>query len=151
MPAEQIEPGRQESEQERAIAGESAKELSQLLRKLPEAARARVRLDGHDLILPRSALVMLREILAELAKGNGVNIVPVHAELTTQEAANLLNVSRPHVIKLLEAGEIPYTLVGTHRRIALTALMDYKARREAQSEAALAELARQAQQEDMGY
>lgn len=151
MPAEQIQPGAEQSEQERALAGESAKELSQLLRKLPEAARARVSLDGHDLILPRSAVALLRDILAELAKGNGVNIVPVHAELTTQEAANLLNVSRPHVIKLLEAGEIPYTLVGTHRRIALPALMEYKARREAQSEAALAELARQAQQEDMGY
>lgn len=151
MHAEQTRPGREEAEQERAIARESAKELSQLLRGLPEASRAQVRLDGRDLILPRSALALLRDILAELARGNGVNIVPVHAELTTQEAANLLNVSRPHVIKLLEVGEIPYNKVGTHRRIALNDLMAYKKRRDAKSEEALAELARQAQEEDMGY
>lgn len=133
------------------IAQESAKELSRLLRELPEAARARVRLDHRDIILPRQALVLLRDILAEMARGNAVTVTPIHAELTTQEAANFLNVSRPFLIKLLETGEIPFTRTGTHRRVRFQSLLEYKEQREAESEEALEKLARQAQEEDMGY
>ena len=136
---------------DRVIAQESARELSRLLRRLPEAERAAVRLDGESIILPRKALQLLRNILAEMAKGNAVTVAPVHAELTTQEAAELLNVSRPHVIKLLEAGEMDYRMVGTHRRILLQELLAYKERRRERSHQALEELARQAQEEDMGY
>ncbi len=134
-----------------AIARESARELSRLLRDLPEAVRANVRLADQSVILPRRAVVLLRDILAEMAKGNAVTVVPTHAELTTQEAAQLLNVSRPHVIKLLEAGEIPYTLTGTHRRVRLEDLMAYKEKRFAQSMQALDNLVRQGQEENMGY
>ena len=133
------------------VARESARELSQFLRAQPEEARAHVRIDGSDIILPRSALVLLRDILAEMAKGNSVSVTPMHAELTTQQAADLLNVSRPYLIGLLERGKIPYTLTGTHRRIQAQALLDYKQRRKAESRKALEELAQQAQEEDMGY
>ena len=133
------------------LARDSATELSKLLAKMPEADRARVQLDGIELILPRDALALLRDILTEMAQGNAVTLVPRHAELTTQEAANLLNVSRPHLIKLLEEGQIPFSRTGTHRRIRYEDLMAYKAERDRQSKEAMEELARQAQELDMGY
>ena len=133
------------------LARDSATELSKLLANMPEADRARVQLDGIELILPRDALALLRDILTEMAQGNAVTLVPRHAELTTQEAADLLNVSRPHLIKLLEEGQIPFTRTGTHRRIRYEDLMAYKAERDRQSKEAMEELARQAQELDMGY
>lgn len=133
------------------LARDSATELSKLLANMPEADRARVQLDGIELILPRDALALLRDILTEMAQGNAVTLVPRHAELTTQEAADLLNVSRPHLIKLLEEGQIPFTRTGTHRRIRYEDLMAYKAERDRQSKEAMEELAKQAQELDMGY
>ncbi len=133
------------------LARASAGELSRLLMHTPNADRARVQLDGSDIILPRQALVLLKDILAEMAQGNAVTIVPTHAELTTQEAANILNVSRPHLVKLLENGEILFCKVGTHRRIKYKDLINYKNKRFNQSQNALDELANQAQEYDMGY
>jgi len=133
------------------LARTSATELSRYLSEHPEAERARVQFDDNDMILPRDALELLRDLLAEMAQGNAVTIVPTHAELTTQEAADILNVSRPHLVKLLEAGEIPFSRVGTHRRIRYQDLLAYKAERDRKSEDAMDELARQAQENDMGY
>ncbi|MGM0984892.1 MAG: helix-turn-helix domain-containing protein [Pseudomonadota bacterium] len=133
------------------LARTSATELSQLLRERPESDRAHIKLDGADLVLPRQALVLLRDLLTEMAQGNAVTILPTHAEVTTQEAANMLNVSRPHLVKLLEERAIPFTRVGTHRRIRLQDLLAYKRQQEEASEAALQELADQAQDLDMGY
>jgi excisionase family DNA binding protein len=95
------------------------------------------------LAIPRSAVELLARVLAHMAAGQGVTVVPAHAELTTQQAANLLNVSRPHLIGLLDAGDIEYRKVGSHRRVRADSLMDYKRtddlkRREAADE--LAEL-----------
>jgi excisionase family DNA binding protein len=134
-----------------ALARTSATELSRLLRDSPDADRARVRLDDRDLVLPRQAVALLRDLLAEMAQGNAVTIVPTHAELTTQQAAAMLNVSRPHVVKLLEAGTIPFVRVGTHRRVRYQDLLEYKAERDRQSREALDALADQAQELDMGY
>lgn len=133
------------------LARESAAALSRLLRDHPTQDRARVRMDGTDLILPRQAIELLRNLLTEMAQGHAVTILPVHAELTTQEAANLLNVSRPHLIKLLEDGQLPFSKVGTHRRISLENLLAYKRRRDEASEAAAQELVDQAQTLDLGY
>ena len=133
------------------LARESATALSRLLRDHPEIDRAQIRLDQEDLILPRAALDLLRKLLAEMAQGNAVTIVPVHAELTTQEAADMLNVSRPYLVKLLTEEQIPYTMVGSHRRVRLRDLMAYKSSQDEKSQDALEKLAEQAQELDMGY
>lgn len=106
---------------------------------------------AHQVDLPTSALRLLVEILSELAAGNAVKVVPVHAELTTQEAADLLNVSRPHLIKLLEEGALAFHRTGKHRRVRFADIMQFKAKRDAASEQAMRELTRQAQELNMGY
>lgn len=107
--------------------------------------------DGQVLTLPRAAARLLSHLLTEMGRGNAVTLIPVHAELTTQEAADLLNVSRPHLIRMLEAGELPHHLVGTHRRVRFADLEAYRARREVEREERMQELADQAQELGMGY
>ncbi len=106
---------------------------------------------AHQVELPSTALRLLVEILGELAEGNAVKIVPVQAELTTQEAADMLNVSRPHLVKLLETGALKFHKTGKHRRVQFADLMEFRQQREADSERAMQELADQAQQLNMGY
>ena len=79
----------------------------------------------EELLLPRAAIELLVGVLTHMAAGRGVSIVPEHAELTTQQAADMLNVSRPHLIGLLQDGEIEYRKVGTHRRVRAASLMEY--------------------------
>jgi excisionase family DNA binding protein len=95
----------------------------------------------EPLVLPAAAVRLLGAVLTELAKGNAVTLMPHHAELTTQEAADLLNVSRPFLIGLLENNQLPHHKVGTHRRVRFSDLMTYKRRRDSESESALRELA----------
>ncbi len=90
--------------------------------------------------IPAAAARLLVQILDEMSRGNAVKIVPVHAELTTQEAADLLNVSRPTLIQMLEQGMIPYRKVGTHRRIPFVKAIEYRRKLESDRLAALAEL-----------
>ncbi|HMO49036.1 MAG TPA: helix-turn-helix domain-containing protein [Rubrivivax sp.] len=106
---------------------------------------------AHQTELPASALRLLVEILAELAEGNAVKVVPIHAELTTQEAADMLNVSRPHLVKLLETGALPFHKTGKHRRVRLADLTSFKAEQDRASTRAMAELAQQAQELRLGY
>jgi excisionase family DNA binding protein len=89
---------------------------------------------------------LLVEILKQLASGNAVSIVPLRKEVTTYEAAEILNVSRPFVIGLLERGEIPFRKVGANRRIPLSALLEYKRKTDAIRDEALDFLAAQAQE-----
>jgi excisionase family DNA binding protein len=95
--------------------------------------------DG-PLILPRAVVVMLASMLAQLAEGCGVTLMPSHAELTTVEAASMLNVSRPYLIKLIDSGELPARLVGRHRRIRSGDLTDYKRRTDASAHQAADDL-----------
>jgi excisionase family DNA binding protein len=104
---------------------------------------------GEPVVLPGAAVRLLAALLAELAKGNAVTLMPHHAELTTQEAADLLNVSRPYLVTLLESGALPHHKVGTHRRVRFSDLMIYKRRRDAESDAALRELSALSQDLDL--
>ena len=100
---------------------------------------------GSEIRLPHSILKVLMEVVHEMARGNAVRVMPIHAELTTQQAAELLNVSRPFLVSLLEQGEIKYRKVGTHRRIFLEDLLVYKDRRDRERLSALDELAKEDQ------
>lgn len=131
------------SEAEAGVAKETSRVLASRLRKgAPmhlrildgEAAQATVK-------LPAPAVGLLLRILEEMARGNAVTVIPVHAELTTQEAADMLNMSRPTLIELLDEGKIEYRRVGTHRRVRFEALMKYKRQADEARRAALAELA----------
>ncbi|SCC90856.1 Putative antitoxin VapB50 [Chlamydiales bacterium SCGC AG-110-M15] len=106
------------------------------------------RKEGRDLELPfpPSALQLLLRIMGQIALGNSVTLIPIHAQLTTQEAADLLNVSRPFVVKLLKEGKIPCIKVGAHRRVRFEDLMEYKNDMLAESEQARAELAKLGQE-----
>ena len=101
---------------------------------------------SQNVCLPPLAFKLLVEILRQMASGNAVSIIPLRKEVTTHEAAEILNVSRPFVIGLLEKGEIPFRKVGTHRRIPLSALLEYKRRTDAIRDEALDFLAAQAQE-----
>ena len=94
---------------------------------------------------------LLMRILTEMAEGNAVTLMPIHAELTTQQAASILGVSRPFFIKQMKEKLIPYRRIGTHRRVRFQDLMDYKNRFDAERAKALEELAAQAQELNMGY
>lgn len=108
---------------------------------------------GHQepVEIPTTALRLLIDILSEMAEGNTVNLIHIHAELTTQEAADILNVSRPFLVKLLDDGLIPCRKVGTHRRVLYRDLHEYKQRIDRERERTLDELTAQAQELGMGY
>lgn len=84
--------------------------------------------DAPDIQLPRQVVNILIKVLAEMANGNAVSIVPHESELTTQQAADFLNVSRPHIVKLLEGGAIPFRMVGTHRKLKARDVINYRDR-----------------------
>ena len=131
------------SDADRALAAESIRRLAPLVKNSYQLT-VLVQADngpGESLVLPAPAVQLLTGILAEFARGHTMTAYPIPTELTTQETADLLNVSRPHLISLLDQHEIPYHKVGTHRRIALSDLLEYHRKSQARRDAALDELA----------
>jgi excisionase family DNA binding protein len=110
-----------------------------------------VQVGGETLRLPKAVGDLLYRVLAEMGRGNAVTIFPVHAELTTQEAADYLNVSRPYLIRLLEQGKLKFSMVGTHRRVKLRDLTEYRRNAEEERRRIMEELAAEAQKLGMGY
>lgn len=138
---------------EMRLARESSRRLIQLLSNQDEY-RIQVLEKDHateTLDIPASAMPLLAYILTEMAEGNSIALLPVHAELSTQRAADILNVSRPFLVQLLEKGEIPFRRVGTHRRVSFGDLIAYRRKMVATRLEALDALAEQAQRLEMGY
>jgi excisionase family DNA binding protein len=129
-------------ETEAALARETSRVLSARLR---DDNLLRLRIVGgssREIVkLPAAAVRLLVRILEEMARGNTVALTPVRAELTTQQAAEILNISRPSLIQLLDEGQIGYRRVGTHRRVRFDALIKYKRQADAARREALTELA----------
>ncbi len=139
-----------------AQEAEEAKITSRALSKYAHNERLHLKIasnnnESEDLILPGYAINLLLAMLTEMSKGNAITVMPIHAELSTQETAELLNVSRPHLVDLLEQGKIPFRKVGTHRRVLANDVFDYKQRIDEARLKALDDLAAQAQELGMGY
>jgi excisionase family DNA binding protein len=139
------------TEQESELARESSRLLAPFLNENDEDLHLLVDGAKEAVAVPQSAFRLLVEILAEMAKGNAITIIPVHAELTTQQAADVINVSRPFLVRLLEEKKIKFHKVGTHRRIRYSDLIDYKRQVDEERQKTLNELAKEAQDLDMGY
>ena len=143
------------TEADTKLAQESSRRLAKIFgAKRKKPLRLRIQPDdapNETIAIPVSAFRMLADILTEMARGNAVTLIPVHAELTTQQAADLLNVSRPFLIDQLEKGRVPFRKVGTHRRILFQDLRAYKQEIDRNRLKALVELAAQAQELGMGY
>lgn len=102
--------------------------------------------EGEQIALPQSVRRVLRQAVRSMAQDRAVSVVPIHKQLTTQEAADLLLVSRPYLVKLLDAGEIPSTKTGTHRRVRLDDLVSYAEQRDARRREALDLLTQESQE-----
>ncbi len=121
-----------------AVQPDQLDEFERLLEHVRSGRSARlVAPNGTEIELPGGIHELLVSIVEQLKAGNGVSVIPMHAELTTVEAAELLNVSRPFLIKRIEAGEITHHLVGTHRRLRLADVLAYRDRMDTQAEEAL--------------
>src|SRR5262245_4941636 len=138
------------TEQDSQLAADALRALATATAASQDELRVRLD-DGRHFTLPGSATRLLSHILNEIASGNAVTVIPIHAELTTQEAADYLNVSRPFLIRLLEEGKIPFHKVGTHRRVKFRDLEDHRRATEAKRREVMDELAAQAQEFGMGY
>ncbi|HVW25501.1 MAG TPA: excisionase family DNA-binding protein [Polyangiaceae bacterium] len=130
----------------RALSGFLRRKSIRTIRVQQEGSKEEV-----SVSVPREAFELFLDILGQMANGNAVSIVPVHAELTTQQAADMLNVSRPFLVGLLDEGKIPFRLVGTHRRVKVADIVAYKEKDEAHRKSVLDELAAEAQKYGLGY
>jgi len=134
------------------MARSSGQSLARLIRKNRPLTLKVTGADKEQPIeLPPGAALLLMDILEAMAAGRGITLIPENAELTTVQAADVLNVSRPFLIKLLEEKALPCRKVGAHRRIRMEDVMAYKARIDADREAVLDQLVAEAQEQDMGY
>jgi excisionase family DNA binding protein len=142
------------SESDAVLARESSRLLA--TRKIGRRASVRIQVldDGKDaetIRVPASALRMFLHLLTEMSQGNSVTLIPTHAELTTQQAADLLNVSRPYVVKLMDEGKIPGRTVGKYRRVRFDDLMAFKRKDDEVRAKVLDQLTAEAQELEMGY
>ena len=128
------------SDRDTALAGQAGRKLTEWGHgSEPVPARFGVATD-EPVDIPTSAIRLLKEILNHMAHGNGVALTPLHAELTTHQAASLLQVSRPHLVQLLDKGRIPCRKVGAHRRVRARDILDYRRETESRRRKALDEL-----------
>ncbi len=135
------------------LAKESSKKMEALNIQSAKHTAKLIVTDNHciEFQLSKTMFEALREVINEMAAGRAIMLIPVNSELTTQEAANLLNVSRPYFVKLLDEGKIPFRTVGRYRRVLYEDLIKYQKVAEAKRQAAMDELVAQAQELNLGY
>ncbi len=148
-PNEAITPTDQDTE----IARTSSEALAPLLRD-NAANEARIRFctegdQGTEITLPISAVRILFSELQEMAKGHSVTLLPIDTELTTQQAAELMRVSRPSLIKMLDENKLPYRRVGAHRRIRYEDVLHYLETERAQRKKVMGELVAETERLDL--
>jgi excisionase family DNA binding protein len=114
-------------------------------------ARIKFQETGEYLKIPKKAFDLLSDILHSMAQGRTVTLIPLDSVVSTQQAADMLKVSRPHLVKLLEAGAIPFKKAGIHRRIDLKDLLEYQHKQEHTRKKQLDFLTEQAQELNLGY
>jgi excisionase family DNA binding protein len=124
---------------------QALKELERILRVEGSQTRL-VGGNGEQITIPNSVYQVLLQVIQAMASGQAISIVPLEREMTTQQAADFLNVSRPYLIKLLEQGEIRYTMVGSHRRVFFEDLLRYKEQRDLKRDQLLKELTQMSQE-----
>ena len=135
------------------MACESVARLSQVARRRisTNSKEIRITLQGEEISIPERALTYLIEVLSNMSDGKSVDIVAEDTELTTQQAADILNVSRPFIVKLLEDGRIPFKKVGKHRRVLLQDILKIKEQQNMVRESQLEKLAKDSQTMGLGY
>jgi excisionase family DNA binding protein len=147
MPATHRRPRQLPTEDEITQAREASRQLARLLPEGRQPLKLVTDDNRHEMIaLPPGALRLLVDLLTQLGQGNAVTVVPQKAELTTQEVADYLNVSRPYVVGLIESGKLPARKVGTRRRVALVDLLRYDEEDSKLRRAALDEITRLGQE-----
>ena len=142
------------SETDAQLARESSRRLAAHTLGRRSSVRIQLLDDGNDaetIAVPASALRLFLRLLTEMSQGNAVTLIPTHAELTTQQAADLLNVSRPYVVKLLDERKIPCRTVGKYRRVRFDDVMAYKRKDDEARAKVLDQLTAEAQETGMGY
>ena len=116
-----------------------------------KTVRIQVNETENSITIPKKALGLLSTIIKNMAEGKTISIVPSNSEISTQQAADLLNVSRPHLVKLLNAQKIPFKKVGSHRRVLLKDIKNYEKVLAKERETQLDFLSKQAQELNLGY
>lgn len=144
------------TKEDQKIASSSLSHLKDIARTIIRSRRkggVRIRIQETEefITIPKKALSLLFDILSNMAEGRSITLIPSDSEVSTQQAADLLNVSRPHFVKLLEKGEIPFKKVGSHRRVLLKDLIEYEAKLKQTREEQLQFLTKQAQDLKLGY
>jgi excisionase family DNA binding protein len=137
------------------IDQKTAKKSAEMLKSITDGSSQNdsleFQVEGSSISVPTTAVLLLEKVLNEMAEGKTVEIASFSQELSTQEAADMLNVSRPHLVKLLEAGKIPHKKVGAHRRVLFDDVKRYQDLIRENRKRALDELAKEAQEMGLGY
>lgn len=143
------------SKKEHQIASRALASLSHtaavISKQASDTVKIKLQETGDFIAIPKKALNLLFSILNNMAEGKSFSIIPSDSEITTQQAADMLNVSRPHIVKLVEEGIIPYKKVGSHRRILIEDLIEYDRKLKEQWDASLKNLADHAHDLNPGY
>ena len=143
------------TKEEQEIAKSGVKNFQAVCQSVKSSKKTEVQIKVQDtdefIIIPKKALTILSTVIEYMAEGKSISIIPAESELSTQQVADILKVSRPHLVKLLEARIIPFKKVGSHRRILLKDVMEYKGQLAKERESQLEFLSNQAQNLNLGY